>query len=148
MNERQRIDDNPWKGQPVAIVDMDDVLVEFRSGFANWLNVKKNIFPDVESKEYYFIDALAASGENPEGVFEEFIADNGFERILNANQGAKEFLHKLKELGYWVHILTARPDDNLDCFYDTFQWLEEFGMYFDDISLFIVMTRGFLIPDN
>ena len=134
LNERKRIDDNPWQGQPVAIVDMDDVLVEFRTGFAKWLNVRKNIFPDVESKEYYFIDALAKSGENPEGVFEEFIADHGFCDWLEPNPDAKNFLSELKEAGYWIHILTARPDDNLNCFYDTFDWLNRHNLYFDDIS--------------
>jgi len=134
LNERKRIDDNPWQGQPVAIVDMDDVLVEFRSGFAKWLNVKKDIWPDVESKEYYFIDALAKSGENPEGVFEEFIADHGFLDWLEPNPDAQCFLKELKAAGYWIHILTARPDDNLNCFYDTFAWLNRNNLYFDDIS--------------
>jgi len=134
LNERKRIDDNPWQGQPVAIVDMDDVLVEFRTGFAKWLNVKKNIFPDVQGKEYYFIDALAASGENPEGVFEEFIADGGFCDWLEPNPDAHRFLKELKAAGYWIHILTARPDDNLNCFYDTFDWLKRYDLHFDDIS--------------
>ena len=67
LNIRKRIDDNPWlPGMPVVIIDMDDVIAEFRSGFADWLSDEKDIHPDISSREYYFIDALKESGRNPE----------------------------------------------------------------------------------
>jgi hypothetical protein len=133
LNARKRIQDNPWKGQPVAIVDMDDVIVNFRVGFANWLNKNHGILPDVESKEYYFISALSKIDVNPEEVFSNFVADDGFARLL-PNPGAANFIRSLKEAGYWIQILTARPEEDLRCMYNTYQWLEENNIVYDDIA--------------
>ena len=74
LNARKRINDNPWQGQPVAIVDMDDVIVDFRVGFANWLKKTYGIHVDVNSKEYYFITALQKIDVNPEEVFSRFVS--------------------------------------------------------------------------
>lgn len=133
LNARKRIQDNPWKGQPVAIVDMDDVIVDFRVGFANWLNENYGILPDVESKEYYFISALSKIDVNPEEVFSNFVADNGFAKLA-PNPGAANFINSLKEAGYWIQILTARPEEDLRCMYNTYQWLEENNIDYDDIA--------------
>ena len=40
----------------------------------------------------------------------------------------------MREKGYWIHILTARPEDNLQCMYDTYEWLESNGVPFDNID--------------
>lgn len=133
LNARKRIADNPWQGQPVAIVDMDDVLVNFRECFANWLNEEYGILPDVDSTEYYFISALSKIDVNPEEVFSNFISQDGFAQ-LDPNFGAKKFVDDLKSKGYWIQILTARPEEDLRCMYNTFQWLEKYSIYFDDIA--------------
>jgi len=134
LNTRKRIDDNPWDGRPVAIIDVDDVISEFRTGFASWLSNTKDIHPDISSREYYFIDALSQSGVNPEEIFEEFISVNGFSCFMIVREGVKEFLHSLREMGYWIHLLTARPEENLICLYDTYEWLHDHNIPFDDIS--------------
>jgi hypothetical protein len=131
LNARKRIQDNPWKGQPVIIVDMDDVIVDFRTGFADWLNKTYGIYVDVESKEYYFITALEKSDVNPEEVFSRFVSEGGFAK-LNPNVGAVSFMKKLKEMGYWIQILTARPEEDLRCMYDTYQWLDKHNVPYDD----------------
>ena len=133
LHARKRIDDNPWQGQPVVIVDIDDVLAEFRNCFAKWLVEKKNIHPNIESNEYYFINALKKSNENPEQIFFDFMDDDGF-LLLDRVQGSVDFLNHLKSLGYWLHMLTARPETNLMCFYSTYQWLTINKMPFDDLS--------------
>jgi len=133
LHQRKRIDDNPWQGQPVAIVDIDDVLAEFRTCFAGWLSKNKNIHPDIESNEYYFIDALRDSGENPEQIFEDFMKDDGFLN-LDEVKNAGNFLESLRKKGYWIHLLTARPEDNLNCFYETYQWLACWLIQYDDLS--------------
>ena len=69
LNVRKRIDDNPWKGEPVVIVDIDDVLANFRNCFVMWLSTNKNINPDIESSEYYFIDALKEAGRKSRANF-------------------------------------------------------------------------------
>jgi len=124
---------NTWKGEEVAIVDIDDVLCEFRSCFAQWLSETYKINADVESNEYYFINDLKAAGINPEGVFEKFIEEGGFRNIPEV-EGAIELIRELKSNGYYIHLLTARPGSNLRCVYDTYTWLESNGVKFDKLS--------------
>ena len=134
LKQRKRIDNNPWDGKkPVAIVDIDDVLGEFRLTFSKWLYKKFNIVADVNSKEYYFIDALKETGKNPEGIFLKFVAEGGFNQ-LEPVENCLSFIENLVERGYWIHLLTARPDENVICLHDTYQWLDDTGIYFDDIS--------------
>ncbi len=129
----KKIEKRKWAGEKVVIVDVDDVLCEFRSGFSKWLLDSHDIFTDVESSEYYFITELEETGQNPEKIFESFISDSGFLN-LEPVKGARDFMLSLKDQGYFVHILTARPDDNLRCLYNTFEWLEKNDIYFDKID--------------
>lgn len=134
LNARKRIDENPWDGEkPVAIVDIDDVLAEFRFCFAEWLMKEKNINADVDSEEYYFITAISKSEENPEDVFEDFLTSGGF-RNLAINSENLKIIKRLKNDGYWVQLLTARPSGRHRCLYDTYAWLEESGVPYDDLS--------------
>ena len=133
LNARKRIQDNPWPGQQVVIVDMDDVIVDFRAGFADWLYETYGLTVDVESEEYYFISALSKIDVNPEEVFSRFIAESGFSN-LKPLKGAIQFMKQLKAEGFWIQILTARPEDDLRCMYDTYQWLDEYDIVYDDIG--------------
>tara|TARA_R110002020_G_scaffold37124_19_gene112088 strand:+ start:17646 stop:18542 length:897 start_codon:yes stop_codon:yes gene_type:complete len=133
LNVRKKIERNIWNGQPVAIVDMDDVIVDFRKGFSKWLCETHDVDADVESNEYYFIDALREKNLNPELTFLDFVNSGGFS-MLDPVEGAVSFLKSLKSKGYWIQILTARPDDNLHCLYDTYYWLDKNNVYFDDIA--------------
>jgi len=133
LNSCNRCENNIWNGEKVAIIDIDDVLCEFRQGFSKWLLHTHSIVTDVESSEYYFISALEETGHNPEKIFESFISDSGFLN-LDIATGGKEFMDNLKDDGYFVHILTARPGNNLRCVYNTFEWLENNKIYFDKID--------------
>tara|TARA_A100001011_G_scaffold380815_1_gene448580 strand:- start:2708 stop:3628 length:921 start_codon:yes stop_codon:yes gene_type:complete len=133
LNFLHKTQDN-WDGsQPVVIVDMDDVLTEFRQGFADWLGENYNLEIDVYSKEYYFITALNKLDLNPEAVFYEFVNKGGF-RNLDVVDGSIEMLDNLKKQGYWIQLLTARPKENLKCFYDTFYWLKNNSISFDAVD--------------
>ena len=133
LNARQKIKENPWRDQPVVIVDMDDVLVDFRRGFANWLCRNYQVEVDVDSTEYYFITALQKIDVNPEEVFSNFITQGGFSKLKPVD-GAVFFINELKRMGYWVQILTARPEEDLRCMYDTYLWLEKYGIEYDDVG--------------
>ena len=133
LNARKRIQDNPWQGKPVAIVDMDDVIVDFRVGFSKWLAKTYGIQADVNSKEYYFLTAVQKVNVNPELVFSRFVSEGGFAR-LKPNIGAITFMNELRKAGYWIQILTARPEDDLRCMYDTYQWLDKYVIAYDDIA--------------
>ena len=133
LNARREIDNHSWKNEKVVIVDMDDVIVDFRMGFSEWLFKKHEVIADVSSKEYYFIDALRKKNLNPELTFLDFVSEGGFSS-LPAVSGAKKLLQSLRGMGYWIQILTARPEENLQCKYDTYHWLSENQMPFDDLA--------------
>ena len=80
-----------------------------------------------------FIDALKETGLNPERIFMTFVNSGGF-ASLPISEGAHDFLNGLKEKGYWIQILTARPEENLQCLYDTYWWLNQNDIPFDDVA--------------
>jgi hypothetical protein len=134
LNKSHKLQQKTWKkGQPVAIVDIDDVLAEFRAGFASWLNKKFNVEVDLDTKEYYFISALSKIDMNSESVFKMFLDEGGFE-TLDINTHNLEILHQLKHRGYWIQLLTARPEEELQCLYDTYYWLEQYSIPYDTLS--------------
>jgi hypothetical protein len=124
-----------WEGQPVAIVDIDDVLAEFRQPFSDFLKTEYGISADVESPQYFFVEEILNSpkGLNPEKVFESFVNENAF-RVLPLIDGAKEFLEELRAKGYWIQLLTARPKKDLKIFYDTYYWLGLSNIPFDRVD--------------
>jgi len=133
LNLRNELAKRKWHGQPVLIVDVDDVLAEFRLGFSNWLREVKGVSACVDSKEYYFITALAKAKENPEQIFEQYLASGGF-ASLTPVEHSFESLRNLRDSGYWIQLLTARPSERLKCLYDTYSWLSNYSDCFDAID--------------
>ncbi len=130
---QQNMDSRAWNGEPVVIVDIDDVIASFRESFASWLEEEYSVKMNVESKEYYFITALTDSGLNPELVFENFMAQGGFSNLPIVS-GARSFLNYLKSEGYWVQFLTARPKEDLRCLFDTHSWISKNKLPYDRID--------------
>jgi len=133
LNKHYELQQKKWEGQPVAIVDIDDVLANFRKGFSEWLHNKFDVDADVDSKEYYFITALSKINLNSESVFKMFLDDEGFAK-LSIDTDNLEILWQLKRRGYWIHLLTARPQEELQCLYDTYFWIWQQNIPCDAIS--------------
>ena len=133
LRMRAEIDNKRHNNQPVVIVDLDDVIVDFRKCFAHWLEKNWGLEIDVESEEYYFITDLAKTGLNPETVFEQFTEQGGFS-WPDIKPGAYRYLWDLKNEGYWIQYLTARPKYNLRCVYDTYAWIAKHSLPFDGID--------------
>ena len=133
LNKHYELQQKKWEGQPVAIIDIDDVLANFREGFSNWLDKKFGVRADVDSKEYYFITALSKINLNSEHVFKMFLDDEGFAN-LTVDTDNLEILWQLKHKGYWIHLLTARPEEELQCLYDTYFWICQQNIPCDAIS--------------
>lgn len=123
----------PNKDQKVVIVDIDDVLCSFRENFNGWLYKTYNILVDKNSTSYYSSKEVLEAGYSPELVFEEFINDNQFLEI-DVIPEAMIMLNSLKEKGYYIQLLTSRPEGNLKCKYQTFQWLKNNNITFDNIG--------------
>jgi hypothetical protein len=133
LNSRQSQSSKQWEGQPVVIVDLDDVVISFRRGFIGWLRDKYDIRVSYENKEYYTSQAVKDAGLNPESVFFEFIKDKGFRR-LEPISDMISVINDLKRRGYWIQLLTARPDNNLQCLYDTYRWVENSNLEYDRLD--------------
>ena len=134
LNKHYELQQKKWDGkQPVAIVDVDDVIANFREGFSKWLSKKFSVDANVDSKEYYFITALSKIDLNPEAVFKMFLDDEGFAK-LTVDTDNLEVLWQLKNKGYWIHLLTARPEEELQCLYDTYFWIWQQNIPCDAIS--------------
>ena len=123
----------PLEGQKVVVVDIDDVLCKFRSYFNSWLNKTYNIYIDPNSTSYYSSKEVKDHGYSPEGVFEKFISEN---ELLNipAVETMSNFLQLAREDGYYIQLLTSRPQHNLKCKYQTYLWLVRNNIPFDNIG--------------
>jgi hypothetical protein len=133
LHTRHEMEKNVWSGQPVLIVDMDDVLNCFREDFTDWLKNKKGIYTDPNSTEYYSTKEVKEAGFLPEGVFQEFILDGGL-RNIKPDTEMISVINRLYDEGYWIQILTARPKDNITCLHDTFHWISRAGVKFHHLD--------------
>ena len=124
---------DPLEGQKVIVVDVDDVLCKFRSHFNNWLNFTYNIYIDPDSTSYYSSKEVKDHGYSPEGVFEKFISENELLKIPPV-ETMVNFLRLAREDGYYIQLLTSRPEHNLKCKYQTFLWLQRNNIPFDNIG--------------
>lgn len=124
---------SPSSKQKVVVVDIDDVLCTFRCHFNNYLYEKYSIFIDPENTSYYSSKEVKNAGLSPEGVFETFIEEDGFLDIPVIPEMI-ELVQDMKNQGVYVQLLTSRPDHNLKCKYQTFVWLENNNIPFDNIG--------------
>lgn len=133
LHYRHRLSQKAWNGQPVVLFDMDDVLAEFRKSFCGWVQSTTGHTIDPESPEYYNTDVLKRAGLNNEELFKGFIDQHGF-LLLERNEYYYRFLKQLQDRGYWVQVVTARPERNLTAFYDTYSWLARHGIEADGVA--------------
>jgi hypothetical protein len=133
LHMRHSMESEIWHGQPVLIFDIDDVITEFRQGFNDWLESERGVNIDNTSTEYYTTSEVIEAGLNPEAVFDDFIAERGLQDLGSVPEMINT-VNRLYDEGYWIHLLTARPDDVLLCRYDTFRWLLKSRLKFHRLS--------------
>jgi len=121
-----------WDGKPVVVVDVDDVLANFRERFYKWVNRTYSSDLTELSPEYFFTRIIA--GKSGDQLLAEFV-EAGEVRKLEVIPNLRVALHHLRASGYWIHILTARPADELKCLYETYAWLLD-NVEFDSLALF------------
>jgi len=133
LHMRHKIENAKWDGRPVLVVDVDDVIAHFRKSYFEWLDRKHGIKIDHDYPEYYASTPLKELGINPEASFKEFISDRQL-RVIDVIPGMRGALRTAREMGFWIQLLTARPDQNLICLYDTYHWIDRMGIPFDGIA--------------
>jgi|APGre2960657373_1045057.scaffolds.fasta_scaffold27832_2 hypothetical protein len=132
LNIRHRLLSRKWSGEPVVIVDVDDVVADFRTKFYEWLE-SKGVKTNLHGKEYYNTDAILQAGIDPTNVFEDFISAGGMME-LEPLVWLRDELNAMRKRGFWIQILTARPQENPMCECATYAWLERHGFEVDGIG--------------
>lgn len=133
LHMRHRVENAKWDGRPVLIVDVDDVIAHFRKDYFEWLRDSHNIDIPLDYPEYYASSPLKERGINPEASFKDFISERRLRKI-EPIEGVRAVLKAAQEMGFWVQLLTARPDQNLICLYDTYHWISEMRVPFDGLA--------------
>lgn len=133
LTMRHTLEKKEWSGEPVILVDIDDVLSDFRKNFTDWMRAEKGIHVSADSKEYYATKELTSSGHTPDGLFTEYIEKRNIQNLDKIHETV-DAINNLHDQGYWIHLITARPGHNLVCKYDTFQWLEKAGVKCNRVS--------------
>lgn len=133
LHYRNNLKNKSWSGQPVILFDLDDVLSEFRTGYYKFILDETGVLLNAEGHEYYNITELKNAGLDNELLFNKFIDNHGFLN-LDVNSKWNDVLVRLKEQGYWIQIITARPALNTTVFYDTYSWLVRHQIPADGVS--------------
>jgi hypothetical protein len=134
LHYRHRLSSKKWQeGQPVALFDMDDVLAEFRKSFCSYVTQLTGHFIDPESEEYYNVREFKRLNINSENFFKNFIDNHGF-LLLEKNEKYLSLLRHLQAEGWWIQIITARPEQDLTSFYDTYSWLARNAIDVDGVT--------------
>jgi len=135
LHSRHQELENQWSKEkkPVIVVDIDDVLAEFRDTFNQWLEKTYQIKTDSNDETYYNSTLLVENKIDPETAFNRFISEGGF-RDLPSSKTVPQSLAIFKDQGYYIQLLTARRLNNFRCLYDTHHWLKKSGIVFDNIA--------------
>lgn len=120
----------------VVAVDIDGVIADYPEGFLQFVEKKTGKTLDRSKLTQYRIYDIFAEDIGEEEMFrlkEEFRA-TGEKRSLPVVEGAVEGLKKLKELGYTIVLLSARPyKKHPRIFSDTIFWLKANGFVYDAV---------------
>lgn len=133
LHYRHALKDNVWKGQPVVLFDLDDVLAEFRSSWCEFVTELTGVFIDPWSSEYYNASVFKEHGLNNDFLFRTFVSRHGF-LGLERNDKYYSLMCALKERGCWIQVLTARPASDATAFYDTYSWLSRHAIPADGVA--------------
>jgi hypothetical protein len=116
------------KGAKIVGIDIDGVLGEYHSWFLKFVEGAFGL-------QYDTIEALKAKvgTKNYEYIKSEY-RQSGIKAHMPAREGASELTYKLKEMGYQIVILTARPYKKYTRIYsDTLEFLKANDIQFDAI---------------
>ena len=134
LHKRHQLDQKDRKpGQKVIVCDIDDVLSQFRIPYADFVLKEFGVQIDPMSSEYYNIEPITKAGIDPDEVFTKFVSDGMFSKVPACDEMI-DFMNDLREDGYWIQLLTARPGQDARCKYDTYDWLVKNKIPFDGID--------------
>jgi len=123
---------------PCAIIDIDGVLADYRLGFVTFIQEQTGkLVPVDKITSYEMYDQITEiakiSHEKALDLKHQFRA-NGYKAKLPLVPGAREFCEKLKENGYQIILMSARPYKKYKrIMADTIYWLKDNSIPYDAI---------------
>lgn len=127
------------EGKEVVICDIDGVLGDYPYTFLEFVRSQEKLKgrnPGFMSRNvwtldlYKYLEGEVASSDLRE--YKRLYRESGEIRKETVYQDSVNFLHTLKEKGYYVVLLTSRPFDEYKSLYlDTYIWLESHGFEYD-----------------
>lgn len=134
LNFVEALNTRTWDGRtPVVIVDLDDVISQFKPSFNKWLKQEYDVI-ETDSKSYYNDENIKHVGKSGQELLEEFVAAGELAR-LTPYYDICDVLRQLHSQGkIWIHILTARDDKNLEKKYTTIEWIQKHRIPCDRVS--------------
>jgi hypothetical protein len=120
---------------PAVIVDIDNVLADYITGFVAWLVRHADVSGEVaqsilDRPRYIKAETLAMTEEAYRIALHQFRVSGQHAR-LPIMPGAKEFLDRIQSRRWATILLTARPIDRYpNLFSETLTWLRHHGLPF------------------
>lgn len=124
-----------FKSNKVVGVDIDGVLADYPDCFIDYVNDKVGTdFKAEDLDQYNLYEAITdIPTEVMKGLKHEFRKSGELKKV-GVLPGAKEFLQSLKNKGYKIVLLSARPyKEYRRIFADTKEWLDKNGLVYDAI---------------
>lgn len=112
-----------------VIFDIDDVLADYTGSFLDYVNAETGrSFENI-------IDAKKGLGRIKYWEVKDRYRTSGIKRDLRLlNSSAPKLIHRLKEKGFEVAMVSSRPvEEHSRIYNDTFIWLIEQGFEFDHL---------------
>lgn len=117
----------------VVVVDIDDILCEFRKCFNEWLRNEYKVNIDKDSTSYYSSVEVKEAGHSPELVFHKFLEGDNIVNISPITNMIN-FVNELYDSGYYIQLLTSRPSENNRCNTQTYAWLKNNNVKYDSLA--------------
>lgn len=124
-----------FKSNKVVGVDIDGVLADYPDCFINYVNDKVGTDFKVEDlNQYNLYEAITdIPTEVMKGLKHDFRKSGELKKV-GVLSGAKKFLKTLKDKGYKIVLLSARPyKEYRRIFADTKEWLDKNDLIYDAI---------------
>jgi FMN phosphatase YigB (HAD superfamily) len=128
---------------PIALVDIDGVLANYREGVLEFLRKSERYVPGIKEKAEEFLKAeetpyvnasLFGLEEKVWQVLKHKYRVSGGKFEIDCYDDAEDFLVDLRLQGYQTVLITSRPIDRYpNIFSDTMFWLRSYNLHVDAI---------------
>lgn len=130
----QEMADSCYGKNNIVGVDIDGVLADYPRSYIEFMNQELGANFSCENVTNYDIGAHFGIPRNQAIQLKDKYRQTGQKRFIPVIEGAREFLQTLKDAGFTVVLLTARPYDEYKRMYaDTVLWLKDNELPFDSL---------------